>query len=282
LANGAAAGMPKDQDPVDLYLELLKRSLTHSLYPQGEMSQLWPRRPFDRLAARLLRRRGIAAFRQITEDDRARGGEWPLFAQTMIGTARLDNIRHCIESAIADGVPGNLIETGVWAGGATIFMRGVLAAHGVDDRTVWVADSFEGLPRPRPEEYPADAGARYHEAPPLSVPLEEVQESFRRYGLLDEQVRFLKGWFKDTLRTIPNPEWAVIRIDCDMYESTIDALSALYPDLSPGGYLIVDDYALEACRRAVDDFRRRHDVSEPIEHIDWTGIYWRRDASPGS
>ena len=136
------------------------------------------------------------------------------------------------------------------------------------------------MPPPRADDYPADAGARLHQAHALSVSLERVQESFRRYGLLDDQVRFLKGWFKDTLPTIPDPSWAVIRVDCDMYESTMDALVNLYPNLSPGGYLIVDDYALDPCRAAVHDFRREHGIRERITEIDWTGIYWRRARSP--
>jgi O-methyltransferase len=66
-------------------------------------------------------------------------------------------------------------------------------------------------------------------------------------------------------------------VDGDLYESTMDALTALYPRLSPGGFCIVDDYgALEACRRAVHDFRASHGIGDPIVPIDWTGVFWRR------
>lgn len=205
------------------------------------------------------------------------GRVWPSAAHTMIGLKRLDNIQSCVESVLADGVPGDLIETGVWRGGATIFMRAVLKAYGVQDRNVWVADSFEGLPPPDAEKYPQDAGDRHHTARELAISLEQVKSNFERYGLLDGQVRFLKGWFRDTLPTAPIEKLAVARLDGDMYESTMDALVNLYPKLSVGGYLIVDDYgAVPACRQAVHDYREAHGISEELVDIDWTGVYWRR------
>ncbi len=70
--------------------------------------------------------------------------------------------------------------------------------------------------------------------------------------------------------------WALIRLDGDMYESTIDALENLYPNSRAGGFIVIDDYEIESCRRAVDDYRAAHGIDEPIETIDWTGVYWRR------
>jgi hypothetical protein len=62
-----------------------------------------------------------------------------------------------------------------------------------------------------------------------------------------------------------------------MYGSTMDALTNLYPSLSVGGFLIVDDYyALAPCRMAVDDYRNKHGIIDPIQRIDWTGAFWRR------
>ena len=70
----------------------------------------------------------------------------------------------------------------------------------------------------------------------------------------------------------------MIRVDGDLYESTMDTLVNLYPRLSPGGYVIVDDYAFAPCRQAVEDFRLEHAITDPIEQVDWTGAYWRRSA----
>ena len=154
-----------------------------------------------------------------------------------------------------------------WRGGATIFMRAVLKAYGVTDRYVWVADSFEGLPPPETGKYPHDAGDRLHEARELAVSLEEVKANFERYGLLDDQVRFLKGWFRDTLPAAPIERLAVLRLDGDMYESTMDTLVNLYPKLSEGGYAIVDDYgAIPACRQAVNDYRSANAITEKIRN----------------
>jgi hypothetical protein len=205
-------------------------------------------------------------------------------AMSMLPAVRFDNLRRCIEDAIARDVPGDLIETGVWRGGATIFMRAVLRAHGVTNRTVWVADSFEGLPEPDPEKFPSEA--RMHGSAVMqrrykhfAVGLDEVRHNFEAFGLLDEQVRFLKGWFKDTLPSAPIEALAVMRLDGDYYESTMDALTGLYDKLSPGGYAIIDDYREDswtACRQAVDEFRRQRGIKEPMISVDSKCYYWQR------
>ncbi|WP_374216223.1 TylF/MycF family methyltransferase [Frankia sp. R82] len=262
------------------YLDLLRSTLTFTLWDGGDGSVWEPRGSARRLVARAVHRQGMEIVRRTLPEHRGDGRDWPRLAHTMTGERRMRNLQDCTEQVIRDGVPGDLIETGVWRGGACILMRGVLAAYGVDDRTVWVADSFAGLPVPSPR-YAADAGDRHHEYTTLAVSVEQVRDNFRRYGLLDDQVRFLPGWFRDTLPQAPVERLAVLRLDGDMYESTIDALSALYPKLSPGGFCIVDDYgAVPGCRAAVDDYRAAHGIDEPITSVDWTGVYWRRGPAP--
>ena len=154
-----------------------------------------------------------------------------------------------------------------------------MQACGVTDRIVWVADSFEGLPPPNTAKYPQDAGYKFHEYQELAVSLEQVQENFRRYGLLDDQVRFLKGWFRDTLPSAPVKSLAVLRLDGDLYESTMDALTHLYPRLESGGYAIIDDYAsVRACQQAVNDYRAANGVTEEIIPIDSSGVMWRKES----
>jgi O-methyltransferase len=262
-----------------LYIELLKKSLTCSLYSQSDGSVVRATAAWKRWMLRLLARRNLRLVRYTPPEQLGRevGADWPTMALTMIGHKRLDNLQECIESVLRDKVPGDLIETGVWRGGATIFMRGVLKAHGVRDRTVWVADSFEGLPRPNAVKYPADLGDTTYSLPFLAVSLEEVRANFARLGLLDDQVRFLKGWFRDTLPVAPIDQLAVARLDGDLYESTMDALVHLYPKIAPGGYLIVDDYeAYPACKKAIHEYRNAHGIDEEIRHIDWTGVFWRK------
>jgi hypothetical protein len=200
-------------------------------------------------------------------------------AHTMIGLKRLDNIQYCVEDVLKNNIPGDLMETGVWRGGATIFMRALLKAHAVKDRVVWVADSFEGCPAPDLERYPQDPDVDLRSYKDLAVPLEKVKLNFERYGLLDEQVRFLKGWFKDTLPEAPIQKLAVLRLDGDLYASTMDALVNLYPRLSAGGYLIVDDFGtFPSCRQAVLDYRGSHGIQDEIIAIDQTGVYWKRSS----
>ena len=198
------------------------------------------------------------------------------FSHSMIGRKRMDNLHNCIEKILEQGIPGDFIETGVWRGGATIFMRGVLVAHGVEDRNVWVADSFEGLP---PPVLPQDHGMEFtkKDFPVLAVGLDQVKSLFERYDLLDSRVRFLKGWFRDTLPDAPIGELSLLRLDGDLYESTMDALTALYDKLVPGGFVIVDDYkALDVCQQAVDDFRRDRNIDDQMIEIDPYSVYWRK------
>jgi O-methyltransferase len=207
---------------------------------------------------------------------RTAGRDWPASAETMIGLLRMDNLHALLLDVIQRRVPGDVAEIGAWRGGATIFMRAVLRAYRDAKRRVWVADSFEGYPRPDPVEFPADAGGRHWQEPELIVSQLDVKANFKRYGLLDRRVRFLSGWFRDTLPKAPIDKLALLRIDADMYESTTVTLRSLYPRVSLGGYVIVDDYgAAPSCRQAVDDFRREHAIGEPLRPIDWTGVMWQ-------
>ena len=263
LAHGAAAADMTSPTATtrsaELYLDLMKNCLTRLVFQESGP----PIHP---------------DFREFDPRARTEGRDWPADAETMIGIYRLSNLQNCVTDIIARKVPGDLIETGVWRGGATIFMKAILEAYEDTTRTVWVADSFEGMPLANPDRYPHDRGMEYQaNFRELAVSIEAVKTNFARYGLLDDRVQFLKGWFKDTLPDAPITSLALIRLDGDLYESTIDALNALYPKLSPGGYVIVDDYNLfDACRAAVDDYRRDHGIQDHIESIDWSGVFWRR------
>jgi O-methyltransferase len=212
------------------------------------------------------------------DDARTDGRDIPATAETMIGLKRLENIQYCAVDVLKKDIPGDFIETGVWRGGACIFMRAILKAFEDKERKVWAADSFSGFPSPDPERYPADAKSGWASRfPQLAVSLDVVKQNFANYGLLDEQVCFLPGWFRDTLPNAPIDRLALLRLDGDLYESTIIALESLYPRLSAGGYLIVDDYGcFPACRRAVTDFREQFGIIAPIQKVDWTGVFWQK------
>jgi O-methyltransferase len=272
-------------DPKQLYLSLLKQTLSFNLWHEPPI----PLETFNYRRSSF--RRGLVSFvsrtlalgrmqlvkkQAISQEQREEGHIWPGYADTMIGLKRLDNIQNCVESVLRDNVQGDMIETGVWRGGACILMRAILAAHGVEDRKVFVADSFEGLPKPDPAAYPADAGDVHYVHQILAVSQQQVENNFKRYGLLDDQVFFLKGWFKDTLPDAPIQKLSLMRLDGDMYSSTMDALQNLYPKLSVGGFCIIDDFASPACEAAVNDYRKEHGITATIEEVDWTGRYWKK------
>jgi hypothetical protein len=239
-----------------MYLELLERCLTRLLIPDSCLNNV---SGFN-FAARL------------------EGKDWPSEAETMIGLKRLESLEACAATVLGENVPGDFVEAGVWRGGASILLRAVLRAYGDPERCVWLADSFEGMPVPDAMNYPADGrDLLYLHNDHLAVSVETVKRNFAKYGLLDERVRFLTGWFRDSLPNAPIDRISLLRLDGDLYESTMDILRNLYHKVSPGGYVIVDDYgALDSCRAAIQDFRTHNDIAQPIVSIDWTGVYWRK------
>jgi O-methyltransferase len=216
----------------------------------------------------------ICKIRNPSMEDRLNGRDWPGYADTMIGMKRLENIWECFDDIDADRIEGDFIETGVWRGGACIWMKALINNFQLEDRKIFVADSFNGLPKPR---HIQDSGSRFHLSHELAIPLETVKANFEKYGLLDDDVIFLKGWFKDTLPTLDKDQrFALIRLDGDMYGSTMDALVNLYPKLSVGGFCIVDDYNLKGAYEAAHDYRLEHGITDEIIDIDGNGAYWKK------
>jgi O-methyltransferase len=210
---------------------------------------------------------------------RATGMHWSLHGLTMVGLTRLDDLQQCVESIVHDGVEGEVIEAGVWRGGASMLMRATLDSLG-DDRTIWLADSFEGFPEPDEDAFPADQERDLSRFDFLSVPVEEVRANFARLGL-DHGLKFVPGFFDETMPSLRGGSWCLVRLDSDTYEGTRLALDSLYPGLSVGGHLIIDDYhLLPECQRAVDDYRSEHGVAEPLESVDWNSARWRRETPP--
>jgi O-methyltransferase len=282
---------PTPSNASELYLDLTKRVLTrvltakgmerHTIRARGTKSALLHR--FNQSASRL----GLEAVRLTPSgaDDYLESGDEANNrvedAETMLGTRQLDHMQRCITDVLTKNVPGDLIETGVWRGGMTIFMRAVLMAYQVTDRKVWVADSFAGLPASDLQHdkvawQKGDKVVSWQEGE-MAVSLDTVKDNFARYGLLDDQVVFLKGFFSDTLPTAPIGQLSILRVDADLYSSTIDVLRNLYSRLSAGGYEIFYDYQnLPDCRRAIDEFRRDHGVTEEICRIDKRAVYWQK------
>ncbi len=275
--------MEINQKLPQIYLDLLKKSLTRYVFDDGYLSLYF--RNHGRFKHLLYRTIGkvldpfsleLVKHNQFNPKVRELGKDWPATADTMIGLVGLNNIQECVVNILKKDIPGDLIETGVWRGGATIFMRGILKTYNIRDRKVWVADSFAGLPKPSNDRFKEDMIDHLDTYPQLRVSLKEVKINFSKYGLLDNQVKFLVGWFKDTLPKAQIKHLSLLRLDGDMYESTMVALKALYPKLSIGGYVIIDDYCLPQCKTATNDYRRLMKIKDPVHAIGNTGIFWRR------
>jgi len=252
---------------MDLYLDLLREALLDALYDTNKILQY----------------NGVDLEDGFVPEMIEHGSYHPDRAHTMIGRKRMDNLRYCVEKCLEDGIEGDFIETGAWRGGACIFMRGILKAHGVEDRTVLVADSFCGMPPFSNITNMYDKVKNYDLALNLKVDLETVKSNFKKYNLLDNQVKFIKGYFEDTIKeellkkNYGVEKLAILRLDGDMYSSTICVLDEAYKMVVKGGFIIVDDYGLPPCRKAVDDFRYNNNITTPMIKIDWIGVFWRKE-----
>jgi len=200
-----------------------------------------------------------------------------VFAYSMIGKKRMQNIRYCLERIFQNKVEGDVMECGVWKGGAAMYMQGLLKAYQEEDRNLWLADSFEGIPvssHPSDQSFFGDVSAQTY--PNLAINGDRVKNHFKKLDLLGPNVKFLKGWFHETLEKAPISKLALLRLDGDLYDSTFDALNALYPKVSSGGFVIIDDFGLKPCREAVEDYRAQHAIEAKLQIIDSLGAYWQK------
>jgi O-methyltransferase len=269
------------------YLSLLKRCLTASIYEESAWKLVEGPMPHERgpvalvkrLALSMLRKRGLRLVRteELNLEARNQGLDWPLFGLTMAGTARLDNLQSCIETCLRENIGGDFVETGVWRGGSCILAKAIFNQYGASDRIVWCCDSFQGMPKPSTTDLSLSPQSDFSDRDYLVASVERVSANFRAFDLLDGNVRFIKGWFRNTLPQAPIERIAVLRTDGDLYESTMDALKYLYDKVSPGGFVIIDDYKSWAgCRTATDEFRYNNRIDTPLVDIDAHAVFWRK------
>lgn len=197
------------------------------------------------------------------------GDDWPPFGHTMVGHVRLQNIKTLIEAIVAKNVPGDFAELGVWRGGSCIFAKAVFDTLGQHDRVVYVFDAFESLPG-------------YGSASSFIKTSEEtVRHNFQKYGVLDDNVAFIRGLFKDTLpnfRTYhPRTSIAILRLDGNFYDSHQDALYYLYELVPIGGCVIFDDIMSHAAvQQCWADFQKDHGFTEKLVPVDRHAAYFMK------
>lgn len=241
------------------YVELVKRSITNFLYLGGEAD--------------------FAGFRCVDHYDLERW-QWkvdPLSKPaTLLRKGQLDLIEQAVVSLEQRKVPGDYLEAGIWRGGAVILLRALLDAYAIPGRRVFAADSFEGIPvNTRALNDPVDAWQDRWVAS-----LDEVRGNIARFGLLDERIVFVPGYFETSLPPLAGESFALIRLDSDSYDSVETSLQLLYPRVVKGGIVIIDDWHLPGCRMAVLDYCARHNIRDAIQEYD-ANAFWTKSQDLG-
>lgn len=250
----------------EIYLEFIKRVLTDTLNDEVRNNFLFSKQvPNDETIIELLK--------NPINPKRLDGLDWPERAHTMIGLKRLNNLHECLDKIRTNNIDGDIVETGVWRGGASIFSKIYCNLYDLNKK-IFVVDSFEGLP---PPEHPEDIGDKHYTIDFLKVSLDQVKNNFSLYDCLDENVCFLKGWFADTLpNNLDIKKISLLRMDGDMYKSTMDVFDSCYDKVVFGGQIIIDDYCLPTCKKAVNEFREKNKLTNPFTVIDSCGIFWEK------
>ena len=190
--------------------------------------------------------------------------------RTMCSNARLRGLYHGVRNVVENQIPGDIVECGTALGGSAALMA--LTLHQLAARrTLWVFDTFEGLPAPTPDDPDFEVANLY--AGSCIGTLEEVQSLFVQLQVRD-QVQFVKGLFQDTLPTVDISQIALLHIDGDWYESVKVCLDNLYDKVAPGGFIQFDDYGYwKGARKAVDEFLAARGIRAPLKRLDYSGRF---------
>jgi hypothetical protein len=200
---------------------------------------------------------------------------WKLHArcreQSMTGPERLYGLYDAVRYVHARKIPGSIVECGVWRGGSSMMAALTLQQLGDTSRDLYLYDTFTGMSAPTEHDVDINgrtAESRWREGW-VAASLEDVQANMRSTGYPQERITYVRGMVEETIpETIPD-QIALLRLDTDFYESTAHELEHLYPRLTPGGVLIVDDYGnWQGARKAVDEYF----AAEPLlfSRIDYT------------
>lgn len=236
----------------DTYIDLVKRSVTNYLYLGGSSA-------FDQ-------------FRCVEHYDLERS-DWKIdrasCPTTLLRKGQLDLIEQAAVALEKDKIPGDYIEAGIWRGGAVLLMRALLDAYEISGRKVFAADSFARIPKNvRAVNDPVD---QWRDRWVASI--DEVRQNIARFGMLDDRIVFVEGFFAESLARLSDERFALVRLDSDSYDSVETSLDYLYPLVSQGGIVIIDDWHLPGCRMAVEDYRARYGIRDEVREYD-ANAYW--------
>lgn len=209
-----------------------------------------------------------------------------LTADMLSGRGTLSNTLELCEQAIVGNIPGDFCECGVYRGVHPALMARAITKHGeTHQRLVHLFDSFEGIPGAGPRDDETITGCikpgdELTTTGHSRCSVQQVEDYMEQWGVDRSLLIYHPGWFQHTVepasRTIPG--LAVLRLDCDLYSSTMACLPHLYPLLSSGGYFISDDWTLTGAREATLEYLRKTEqpIPEPIPVADGIGAHWWR------
>lgn len=203
---------------------------------------------------------------------------------TMTSPRRIAALCDSVEHVVRSGVPGAVVECGVWRGGSMMAAALTLLRLDAADRDLYLFDTFAGMPPPTDDDtfsaydgYSPSRRWRRRQRPEGHnrwhyVPADDVRAAVLSTGYPAERVHLVEGRVEETLPDRAPASIAVLRLDTDWYASTKHEMEQLYPRLSPGGVLIVDDYGhYEGARRAVDQYFDAYGERPLLSRIDYTG-----------
>jgi cephalosporin hydroxylase len=258
----------------ELRIHQLARSVENGNRPYGE-SLRDPARQWNGQMQSLLAMRRAG---KLVDTEADVAGYFPY---TTMGRARLDALEQCLDTIREQSVDGDLIECTTGRGGGGIFLRAYLDAYEMNRSTVWIADTFRSAApgtsageMPYPGAPPLPGGGVGF--PELQGDLHTVRDGFARFDLLDDRVRFLAGPTSETLPDASFEKLALIVLGDAVRGDAGRVLDALYDKLAVGGFVVIDRFGALKCRDAVDEFRARRGITEPIERIDSAAAMWRK------
>lgn len=216
-----------------------------------------------------------------------------IYVYSMLDTVRLENIENAVYHVIDKNIPGDFVECGVWRGGTGILIKDMLNRMHILDRHVYLLDSFEGMENLDQSSsisdvhHPTDKICsdilnfvdQYFGLMLIQTSVGEVESNLKHFNCLDDRVHLIKGWFSDEFPFHKIDQISVLRMDCDYYYPTMICLKHLYPKISVGGVIILDEYYLDFMgeRYAVDEFRKENNITSKIIRVDRNVAYWIKE-----
>lgn len=197
---------------------------------------------------------------------------------TLVSPERAQNLYRLARRIERERVPGDVIECGVCNGGSAALLASS-ATRSRLKRTVWLLDSFQGMPDITPEDGVAFGGrtAESHVGQEVGS-IDRVRDVLKQVGADMNRVRILPGWFRDTFASVTATQIAILNIDADWYESVKLCLDTFYDRVVAGGFVSFDDYGhWPGCRKAVDEFFEKRKLPYELVQVDYTAHWFRKE-----